>query len=159
MNPKPDFNADLKRGKAAERWFADHVGLQLAPDGERRWDLQSSEYGRIELKCDSHDPASSPNFFMELRTRIAGGGTLLGGPWRALEDDVDTFVYMFHRVDAPPSVAFWFEDLPKLVQHLDFHHAEGHYETRRVRAGKLQAVGLLVPRQSLIDLFRVELYG
>ena len=156
---KPDFNADLKRGKAAERWLAERVGLNLAPEGERRWDLQSEAHGRIELKCDSHDPASSPNFFMELRTRVARGGTLLGGPWRALEDDVDTFVYMFHRVDTPPSVAFWFEDLPRLVEHLDYKRSVGAYETRRVRAGKLQAVGLLVPRASLAEHFRVEMYG
>jgi hypothetical protein len=146
-----------------------HPDLVLPPAGERRWDLelrhpvqQAITAGvvhtighlveRIEVKTDSYARRNSRNFFMELRTRVAGvPGELLGGPWRALADGCTTFVYLYHNpARAPGGVAYWFHDLPALVRELDLNRPD--YEIRRVRGGRLTSVGLLVPRRGLRDL-------
>lgn len=157
----PDFQRDLVRGKLGEQFLkANHAGLGLTwpAEGERRWDLECALNGKhVEVKCDSYDPLLTQNFFMEQRTRVAGKpGALLGGPWRALAEGVDTFVYLFHSPKRAPSFGYWFYDLPLLVEHLDAHLEE--YEVRRVRGGRLQAVGRLVPRDSLKDLYTRVVY-
>jgi hypothetical protein len=162
---QPDFQADLRRGKAGERFLMeqlDGLGVTWPPEGERRWDLErhtlAGHVGRIEVKCDSYDPAATPNFFLEQRTRVAGKpGELLGGPWRALAEGVDTFVYLYHNPKrGGASRAYWFYDLPALVAHLDGHLED--YEVRRVRGGRLTAVGVLVPRKTLRGLSERVVY-
>jgi hypothetical protein len=168
----PDFQVDLRRGKAGEAFLmAQHPHLRLPPDGERRWDLETTgDVGpflgcppilgtlKFEVKCDSYDPAETPNFFLEQRTRVAGKpGELLGGPWRALAEGVDTFVYLYHNPKrGGASRAYWFYDIPALVTHLDGHMDD--YEVRRVRGGRLTAVGVLVPRKTLKGLSERVVY-
>lgn len=175
----PDFQSDLVRGRSGE----DFLKLRHAPNpdafpepdflidampGERRWDLEllsatdAKCLARVEVKTDSHDPATTPNFFMERYTRVAGQpGALKGGPWRAAEHGVDTFVYLYMNPDEGfTPVAYWFDDVPALVQHLDREGAE--YPTRLVRGrgcGRtLTAVGWLVPRRDLRALARKVVY-
>lgn len=152
----PDFQADLARGNRGEAFLVQqHPFLQPAADGERRWDLERfgptsrDEVETVEVKTDSYDPAETPNMFIERHTNVAGGARLLGGPWRALRDGVDTFVYLYHNPKrAGASVSYWFEDLPALVAHLDSRMP--HYEVRRVNArGRLSSTGVLVPRKEL----------
>lgn len=164
----PHFATDLARGQAGEAFLTNrHPGLTFPSGDERRWDLEAYEvdsfdgqpYSRIEVKTDSRPRRSTPNFFMEQRTRVRGqDGYLLGGPWRAVADGVDTFVYLYHDPEHPAdSVAYWFDDIPALTEHLDEHI--DWYEVRRVRSARLTAVGVLVPRVSLKHLARRVVYG
>lgn len=149
------FKVDLARGKAGERWLADRTGLRFPADGERRWDLEGGvvgrpNYMRVEVKTDSYDPLRTPNFFMELLT-VVGGRELVGGPWRARADGVDTFVYLYHSPDRSPSWAYWFYDLPALVAELDRNPSR--WQMRAVKLDQLRATGLLVPRTKLSHLY------
>ncbi len=156
------FKADLVRGKRGEAFLVDHIpALDWPPPGERKYDLfDTGDHRTVEVKTDSYALTDSPNFFMEQRTRVAGqAGMLLGGPWRAAADGVDTFAYLYYSPTRDPErgTCYWFDDVPALVEHLDKHL--GEYQTRRVRYGVLTAVGVLVPRKSLRHLARKVTYG
>jgi hypothetical protein len=157
---RPNFGTDLRRGKAGEDFLRfRYPGLCWPPEGERKYDLFDSYNNvTVEVKCDSYDRKATPNFFMEQRTRVAGQpGYLVGGPWRAAEDGVDEFVYLYHHPDRPgESCAYWFDDMPALVGHLNTNLAG--YEVRRVRGGRLTAVGVLVPRRTLRHLCTRVIY-
>lgn len=158
------FTTDYARGCEGELFLAQAEGLLRAPKHERRWDLFAGDaYDRggitmtVEVKTDSYDRAATPNFFMELRTRIAGHpGEYVGGPWRAASHGVDRFVYLYHNPARTPSVAYWFDNVPELVAHLDGNRES--YQTRRVRYGRVTAVGLLVPRAGVRHLCRRVVY-
>lgn len=173
------FKRDLERGKAGEQFLVDncpHNSLRFPLDSkERRWDLercttyelpaigthwtqgplQVSEVERIEVKTDSYDPATTPNFFMELLTTAPGGYEMVGGPWRARADKVDTFVYLYLGKARPPR-AFWFRDLPALVKELDTKPSR--FQMRNVKFDQLKATGLLVPREVLKHLYTEVVY-
>jgi hypothetical protein len=152
------YKRDLERGKAGELFLADQHRLGFPPDGERRWDLERSRIGgveRIEVKTDSYDPAATPNFFMELLTSVGGQSEIVGGPWRARADKVDTFVYLYLGRAEPPR-AFWFHDLPALVKELDTKPSR--FAMRSVKFDCLKATGLLVPRAALAHLYEERVY-
>lgn len=151
------FKRDLERGKAGERFLLEQHRLNCPPEGERRWDLERSCLGgveRIEVKTDSYDPAATPNFFMELLT-VVGGYEVVGGPWRARADKVDTFVYLYLGRAVPPR-AFWFYDLDALVRELDTKPSR--FAMRTVKLDQLRATGLLVPRSTLAHLYTEKVY-
>lgn len=159
------FKVDLERGRAGEQFLLErHLGVTWPPEGERRWDLERpgviamaelDRAERIEVKTDSYDPAQTPNFFMELLT-VVGGWEVVGGPWRARADGVDTFVYLYHKEGRGPSRAFWFYDLPALVKELDTKPSR--FQMRSVKLDRLKATGLLVPRAALAHLYTEEVY-
>lgn len=166
------FKRDLERGKAGEQFLKSQYPKrpdefpeppylwEPANPAERRWDLElvSARDGKclqtVEVKTDSYDPEQTPNFFMELLT-VVGGRELVGGPWRARADGVDTFVYLYHG-RAKPSRAFWFYDLPALVRELDTRPSR--FQMRSVKLDQLRATGLLVPRSALAHLYTEHVY-
>lgn len=68
---------------------------------------------RVELKTDYYDMSKTPNFFME-RVSVDRTGSP-GGPWQALENNSDVFIYFFKQ----NSKLFIFNDVAKLVKRLD----------------------------------------
>lgn len=161
-----DFDTSLEAGTRGERWLVDRhrATLRPAPRGERRFDLIDSSHPverRVELKTDAHDPSTTPNFFMERWVVRLGTGHARGqaprqegGPWRALADRVDVFVYLFLPPEENrwPAVAWWFSDLPALVGVLDELQATKAAAWRACYNVGNRAEGLLVRRDVLEGL-------
>lgn len=163
---KRSFATQYAVGFAGEEFLLGaHDWLKRALPGERRFDLVDTRppFRRIEVKTDTHPLGDTPNLYAERRTVIypkggmsyRGATILVGGPWRALQDKVDCFVYLFPNggTSAEPGepVAFWFNDVPALVERLDDLIARGKCRAPRVRTGKVSAQGYTVPRELLMD--------
>ena len=86
----------------------------------------------------------TPNFFMEHLSDIKSGK--LGGPWRALQDNVDYFVYMY----LAERKCFWFKPKP-LVEFLNTYIKTKSYKVIRNRGWSSH--GYTVPRESVEHLF------
>jgi len=67
---------------------------------------------KVELKTDTYPMEKTSNFFMEQYGSIED--KKLGGPWRASQDEVDYFVYLY----LADKKFFWFET-KSLVKFLD----------------------------------------
>lgn len=142
-----DFDKQLAIGDAGEEFLRQqHPSLCLAPEDERKYDLYCSDYHTtIELKTDTYRHDKTPNFFMERETRSSGVAKD-GGPWRALADGVDYFVYMFVK---PTPVAYWWCELKALVDWLDDWIAVKRRYVHRIRNKGWEARGFLVPRKEV----------
>lgn len=88
-----NFDRDLRFGQRAEREFMGIHPWELVKSTDRRWDFETPEGLRVELKTDTYDPAKTPNLFMERWSDIDRGTP--GSIWRACEDEVDVFIYWF----------------------------------------------------------------
>ena len=98
----------------------------------------------VELKTDSYSMEKTPNFFMEKIGNIDNGK--IGGPWRAKQDKIDFFVYMF----LPQRKCFWFRT-KQLVEFLDVY-CENLYQVKIPNKGWTTA-GYKVPRHAVEHLF------
>lgn len=137
-----DFKKQLKVGAKGENIF-----LSLYPNLEKadgiKYDFTMN--GKtLELKTDTYSMTETPNFFMEHLSDIKSGK--FGGPWRALEDGVDYFVYMY----LAQKQCFWFKPKP-LVEFLDVYIRNVGYKVIRNRGWTSH--GYTVPRESLEHLF------
>lgn len=93
---RPNFARDLKAGQAGEKLFiklAAKHGLELTQTDGRAGDLLDNDGKLYELKTDSYDHGKTSNFFMELYSDVGSGKK--GGPWQALDNKCDYFVYFF----------------------------------------------------------------
>jgi hypothetical protein len=86
-----NFQSDLNKGVLGEQLFLKLFRHVQQLDG-RKGDLAVDGH-KIELKCDFYGLAKSQNFFME---RYGAVETLTdGGPWKALKDGCEYFVYFY----------------------------------------------------------------
>jgi hypothetical protein len=120
-----DFDEQLKIGNRGEKLFLELYPKVKKEDG-RIYDF-SLDGKTIELKTDTYSMDDTPNFFMEHLSDVNTGR--LGGPWRALEDKVDYFVYMF----ITQKQCFWFKPKP-LVEYLDDYIKTVGYKTVKNKA-------------------------
>lgn len=118
------FEEQLKVGNKGEKIFTSLYKDIEKADGIKYDFILNSK--TIELKTDTYSMDKTPNFFMEHISDIKSGK--LGGPWRALNDNVDYFVYMFIN----EKMCFWFEPKP-LVDFLDEHIKTASYKVIRNR--------------------------
>jgi hypothetical protein len=94
MSKVHNFSEGLKKGQAMEAEF-----LALYPDKLERLDGRGADFKilrtgeTIELKVDTYDPESTPNFYMELYSH----GEKFGGPFAAAEKGVTFYVYRFQK--------------------------------------------------------------
>lgn len=170
-----DFDVQLAVGARGEAFLVEaHAGLWLrpAPAGERRWDLEydlldgeRNVVRRVEVKTDTYDPERTPNFFMERWVVRLGSGKARGsaprshgGPWRAREDGVDEFVYLFINA-RPAPVAFWFRDLEGLCWACEQLAESKRAAWRAVANQGVRAEGLVVPRAELVAFYEEVTYG
>ncbi len=94
-----DFKAQLEFGDRGEELFIenypkDRGTLEIYPG--REYDFTRSDGKKVELKTDSYNIHKTENFFFERYSDI-NKQDKPGGPWRAYEDQVDIFYYMFVR--------------------------------------------------------------
>jgi len=109
---------------------------------DRRFDFVLKDGRTVELKTDTYHMQDTPNFFMEIFGNIAE--EKIGGPWRALQDGVDFFVYYFPK----NKTFFWFETR-SLCKELDTLVAHGILVPKEIRNAGWVARGYAVPREAL----------
>ncbi|OHD41428.1 MAG: hypothetical protein A2086_06545 [Spirochaetes bacterium GWD1_27_9] len=99
-----DFNEQLPIGKTGELIFSQiYKNLNIKLSEDKRWDFELGDKIKIELKTDTYNMEATENFFMELYSDSDKG--TLGGPWRALSDGVEYFVYFY----ISNGTFFWFK--------------------------------------------------
>lgn len=110
------------------------------PEKVRAYDLLHVDGRKVEVKTDYYDHETTPNCFMEYRSHSKPGG-----PWRALRDGVDLFVYFF---PLPYPKAYVWDDVPALCLALDEHFVPNAPE-RQISNGQWAAQGFIVDRARL----------
>lgn len=142
-----DFKKQLKIGAKGEDLF-----LSLYPEAKKADGIKYDFTWRgksVEIKTDSYDMGATPNFFFEHISDVKSmesAKTKMGGPWRALEDGVDYFVYLF----STQKKCFWFKPKP-LVEFLDEHIKTLGYKVIRNRGWSSR--GYAVAREKVAHLY------
>lgn len=137
-----DFDTQLGVGNDGESDFQKHYrSLRPKKSNDRKIDFVLNTGKTVELKTDTYDMDKTPNFFMEMFGNIDDGK--IGGPWRAMQDSVDFFVYYFPK----NKTFFWFETV-KLCGLLDQIVAAGLQPKEILNKG-WKARGYAVPRSSV----------
>lgn len=139
-----DFKEQLEWSHGKESEFIDlYLGPKLVKSTNRKWDFDTPDGKKIELKTDTYDIAKTPNFFMERYSDITKKSP--GGPWRAAEDGVDRWIYWFPS----GNVYYEFTDLPELIKVLD--EVTEKYFMFSIRNKAWTTGGYKVPRLPLLD--------
>jgi hypothetical protein len=135
-----DFKKQLGVGAAGEKAFFDFYNKEkgdlVKTDGVK-YDFEYTSGKTIELKTDTYAMDKTPNFFMERLGNTESKKN--GGPWRALDDKVDYFVYLYIK----DMVAFWFKTR-RLVNLLNKHEME--LKHREIKNRTWTTLGYIVPR-------------
>ncbi len=109
-----DFKDQLGVGDKGESLFALKYPRELAKYEGREYDFTVKATGqKLELKTDTYSMEKSNNFFMERFSDVTSQKP--GGPWRADQDKIDIFCYLF----AMNNTWFEFTDMPGLVKELE----------------------------------------
>lgn len=140
-----DFQTQMKAGDLGEALFL-KCYASLEPQkshGDLRVDFHLKDGKTIELKADTYREEDTPNFFMEYFSDMNTGKK--GGPWRALDDGIDYFVYLFLK----NKTFYWFE--PRVICPILDKFIEGKSYKQIKNKGWL-TIGYTVPRDSLSGL-------
>lgn len=138
-----DFDKQLSVGNEGETHFRQYYAdLHPIKSDDTRFDFVIDKNRSVELKTDTYDMEATPNFFMEMFGDAVKGK--MGGPWRALQDNVDFFVYYFPK----NRTFFWFEPIT-LCSLLDDIIAQGQLEPKEIKNKTWSAIGYIVPREAL----------
>lgn len=141
------FNSQKKIGDAGEKKFKKHYkGLNPVSTDGRDNDLKVVLDGKektVELKTDSWDMEETPNVFLERFGNLDKKTD--GGPFSALNNEVDFFVYFF----ISNSTFLWYkpEDLCNYIK-----KNESKLEWRQIQNKNYVSWGALVPRADLEHL-------
>ncbi len=135
------FKKQLDVGTIGENLFIKHYIGSTKSDG-RKFDI-SFEGKKVELKTDTYPMQKTDNYFMERYGSIED--KKIGGPWRAKEDGVDYFVYLY----LANKIFFWF-DSAQLVTFLDEYTKTMRGKTIANRT--YSTLGFCVPRDALQHL-------
>lgn len=147
--PEFDFAAQLRQGKKGEAFVERHWPHPIRRHEVLRGpDYVDSTGAIIEVKSDSYDMDKTANFFME---RFSDGAKQTpGGPWQAMQKGVTCFVYLFLQ----NRTWFRFDDVPALCGRL-----EGLVlPLVGIPNRGYTTMGMKVPRESLKDLFTMEVF-
>lgn len=141
MSDIADFKNDLARGQDGDSLFQKRYPQLIKLDG-RSADFEMPDGLLVELKTDFY--VSSPNFFMELYSDR--DKKTEGGPFQALSKNIAYYVYWFRNAE---NEEYWFRT-GDLVAYLKANYSK--YQQREVRNSTWITVGLLVPKNELIQL-------
>lgn len=134
------FHNQLEVGQAGENLFiASYKDLGAAKTDGRKTDFILETKESVELKTDTYPMIKTENFFME-RFSNADKGTE-GGPWRAAQDKVDYFVYLF----LSDKTFFWFRSAD-LRDFLDTYVKVFTPKPKIIQNRGWQTIGFAIPR-------------
>jgi hypothetical protein len=139
------FNAQNNIGKAGEKLFCSfYANLNPSTTDGIKHDLVVENGKTVEIKTDTYSMEATPNFFFE---RYGNDKTLKpGGPWRAVEDGIDYFVYFFLQ----DKTFFWLDPV-KLTRFLDKYTQD--LKPKTVQNKGYSSIGYCVPREVCEELF------
>lgn len=142
------FREQLAVGDKGEAWFLANYPRRLEKLDGRKADFRvASSLERLELKTDSYSLEKTPNFFFE---RFSDRDKKTpGGPWRAKQDKVDIFCYLF----IASGTWFEFRDIPALVKHLDAWLKAEKPKPKTIPNRGWVTEGYAVPRNSVSGLY------
>lgn len=136
------FKKQLDVGTTGENLFLKHYGSKATKSDGRKYDI-TFDGKKVELKTDTYPMQKTENFFMERYGSVED--KKIGGPWKAAEDNIDFFVYLY----LANKVFFWFETKP-LVKFLEEHTKTMRGKTVANRT--YSSLGFCVPREDLRHL-------
>ena len=115
----------------------------LIKSDDYRYDFIGKDNKKVELKTDFHDMNEHPNFFME---KYSNENKDLGGPFRALDNGIDFYLYLFH----PNRTLFIFKDIRALVDKLN----EMNRPLISIKNDTHTTLGMVVDRAKLKGLYQ-----
>lgn len=138
------FKGQLRQGELGEMlYFKANEGRLKREDGRVSDFSCLTTGGSIELKSDFYSLEKTPNFFFERLSNEEKGTP--GGPWSALAQGVETFVYFY-----VPSLTYFTFKTKELVEALEGIVASIP-PTKVVNTNHV-TVGFRVPRELLAGL-------
>lgn len=141
-----DFDAQLEVGNDGEEDFKRYYkSLRPKKSEERKIDFILGDGQTVELKTDTYEMDKTPNFFMEMFGSV--DESKIGGPWRAMQDGVNLFVYYFPK----NKTFFWFKT-EVLCKRLDSLVASGRFQPKEIRNKGWSARGYAIPRNELDEV-------
>lgn len=141
-----DFKTQLKVGDKGEAYFLSCYGnTGYAKADGFKYDFLTNSGKSLELKTDTYSMKKTENFFMERYGNIDKKRTSVGGPWRAKQHKIDSFVYLF----ISDLTFFWF-DPDKLCAYLDTIVKK--CQIRYIKNNGWTALGYLVKRAQVQHL-------
>ena len=144
------FAQQLKVGDRGEALLKDSYPHKLIKsEKDLRYDFYCpATASKVELKTDTYKMDKTPNFFMEKYSDLHS--LKLGGPWRANQDNVDIFIYMFIN----DNTYYEFTDIPKLIDRLD--EITKKLRMTNIRNSSWTTGGYRIPRKDIEDLATIH---
>jgi hypothetical protein len=145
-----EFKKQLGSGKVGEDLLLEYYHMPVILSEDLKYDLRCVHTGhKIEVKTDYYDISRTPFFFFERHSKTAGGGP--GGPWRAKQDRIPLFVYLFiknHRY-------FVLKDITKMLKVVDKWIEKEDVQPILIKNTGWVTAGYKVPRD-LVQAFWTE---
>ena len=149
------FRKQFDAGNIGEQLFIDSYSKEFNPQkgGGRVIDIILSNGKTVELKTDSYDMEKTQNMFIEHFGNTSK--KTLGGPWRAFQDNIDYFVYLYSK----QKIFFWFN--PKeLANRVDALYNGDRVNAKFIKNPNYETMGYLVNRKDLEDIvIRTDNFG
>lgn len=144
------WKKQLEVGQNGEHMLIQHYHEPLIVAHNLKWDfVQLSDGAKVEVKTDTYDMNSTPNFFMERWGNEADKKP--GGPWRARKHSVDHFVYFF----VANRTYFVFTDVKELCARADKIAKRKSTREIKVKNKGYLTVGYPMPRDEFEDLYDI----
>ncbi len=144
MNKKVfGFKEQMKVGDKGEKFFIKcYHKLNPRKSTTREVDIVINDNEKVEIKCDSYKMDKTPNMFLEKEgSNITGK---LGGAHRAVQDNLDWFVYLY----ISDRTFYWFRpnDLKKFID------KNKDLPERKVFNRGYHSTGVLIDRKLVKDI-------
>lgn len=131
-------------GKRGQDFFElCYKDLNPVQSNDKKYDLIINGRESLELKSDSYSTEDSENYFFEFYSNHFKKSA--GGPWRAMNDGVNHFVYLYY-----PSRAFFWFNPSDLCPVLDWTIAS--MKPKYIKNRGYYTVGYAIPRSEVQDL-------
>ena len=142
------FNAQLKVGAKGEKLFEQNYPALLEKSKDQRWDFVMKSTGqKIEIKTDTYSAKTGNFFFEKISNDTKGFKQSPGGPWRAEQDKVDIFCYLYFD----DKLCYEFPNVKRLVKRLN--QLTTGLEPVSIKNRTYNTIGYKVPRDWVADLY------
>lgn len=140
------FKEQLSLGQKGEDLFIkSYPYLQPVKGNGSTNDIILNDGSTIEIKTDFYSMLKTGNMFIERFGNLEK--KIDGGPWKALKDKNDFFVYLFY----PDKTFFWF-NTKRLVEYLNIEIKKGSVKSKLVRNQNYTTQGFAIEREKLFHL-------